>query len=198
MKRRTLAASVVVTVSLADLACTSGRTTGNPPPPTADGGEEPISRNPPGPEPEPVRPPPRETIETLADGTCVLHVEEVCDPGDSCNPPPPRPVPCPGATTDALPIASNVDAVDRRGDGTCWEALSGLPCPEGVRCNPPPPRQVQCPPEQAALPHATNVARVHERPDGTCWEVAETKCPPKVMCNPPPPWQVQCPSDPPK
>ncbi|MEM6993857.1 MAG: hypothetical protein AAF721_25305 [Myxococcota bacterium] len=177
MARRALAASVVVTVSLVQPACTDAKetTTRNPPftPEGADAkgrepdpkpgseGKAPVAETPEGKSDdgaaassggtEPaaettggdgsvVAVVPKPTIERRPDGTCVEIVEEHCDPGDRCNPPPPREVPCP------LPKAKNPDRVRMRDNGECYESFS-TNCPPGARCNPPPPRQVECPPD---------------------------------------------------
>lgn len=205
MRRRTLAASVVVTVSLAELACTSssGGETRNPPPQELDTKKpdpEPISRNPPDPsagevppeEKPPEEKPPEEaygdkiTIEKMPDGTCMEYVSVYCPPGDSCNPPPPREVPCP------LPEPKVATNVDQRPDGSCWESFD-TKCPEGAKCNPPPPREVQCPKEME-LPTAKNLDAVSVRDNGECYEsLGNEGCPPDVRCNPPPPMRVKCP-----
>jgi len=206
MRRRTLAASVVVTVSLAELACTSGTggETRNPPPQQVDTktppDPEPISRNPPDPsagEVPPEEKPPEEkppeqipgdkvTVEKQPDGTCIEYVSVYCPPGDSCNPPPPREVPCP------LPEPKLADNVKQKPDGSCWEYFD-TKCPEGAKCNPPPPREVQCPKEME-LPTAKNPDVVSVRENGECYEsLGNVGCPPDVRCNPPPPRRVKCP-----
>lgn len=195
MRRRTLAASVVVTVSLAELACTSspGGETRNPPPQALDTKKpepEPISRNPPDPSAGEV--PPEEipgdkiTIEKMPNGTCREYVDVYCPPGDSCNPPPPREVPCP------LPEATVAKNVSQKSDGSCWEYFNAK-CPEGAKCNPPPPHEVQCPKEME-LPTAKNPDAVSVRENGECYEsLGNEGCPPDVRCNPPPPMRVKCP-----
>ena len=158
MRRRTLAASVVVTVSLAELACTSssGGETRNPPPQELDVEKpdpEPISHNPPDPsagvQPPEEIPGDKITIEKMPDGTCMEYVDVYCPPGDSCNPPPPREVQCPEEME--LPTAKNPDAVSVRDNGECYESLGNEGCPPDVRCNPPPPRRVKCPPKQPEI-----------------------------------------------
>ncbi len=79
-------------------------------------------------------------IERRPDGTCFEVIDVKCEPGATCNPPPPRDVPCP------LPQAKNPDRVTQRSNGDCYESFK-TNCPEGARCNPPPPRQVACPPK---------------------------------------------------
>jgi len=156
MRRRTFAASVVVTLSLAEAGCDGAST-----PPSGDGTEQ-IAVNPPAPtpkldvgsaeipEPEPQpepKPKPAEDIELQPDGTCVRypHVECPEDPQITCNPPAPEVVPCPDSV---YPKAMNAARVHERDDGTCWEDMGGdFKCPKGAMCNPPPPRRVQCPTE---------------------------------------------------
>ena len=155
MRRRTFAASVVVTLSLAEAGCD-----GASKPPAADGTHESIAVNPPAPtpkldlgnpeepepepqpEPEPAR---TDDVQLQPDGTCLRYARVECpqDPQVTCNPPPPEIVPCPDAV---FPEATNADHVRTRRDGTCWEDSSAdFECPEGARCNPPAPRRVQCP-----------------------------------------------------
>lgn len=152
MRRRTFAASVVVTLSLAEAGCDGASTTPD------ERSTEAIAVNPPGPEPkpatkldvggapEPETEAPKDDIQLQRDGTCVRypHVECPKDPQVSCNPPAPEPVPCPDSV---YPKARNADHVRTRDDGTCWEEPPAPKCPEGVMCNPPPPRRVQCPPK---------------------------------------------------
>mgnify|MGYP001238727487 CR=1 FL=1 len=101
---------MVVTFSLADVACEKTVTTGNPPPPDPTAAQEPTS-NPPGPTddgdaepesdadgaPEPTGVQSKEKIVDNGDGTCSRYYEVDCPPNVACNPPPPEQVPCPTA-----------------------------------------------------------------------------------------------------
>lgn len=107
---------MVVTFSLADVACEKPLQ-GNPPPPDPTAAEEP-SRNPPGPMTDGGEVPPpeaeaesasegspdmtnvesKEQIIDNGDGTCSRIYEVDCPPNVACNPPPPEPVPCPDAS----------------------------------------------------------------------------------------------------
>ncbi|MBL4687636.1 MAG: hypothetical protein JKY37_23775 [Nannocystaceae bacterium] len=109
MARRSLAASVVITISLAELACSSGPSHTRNPPPQPSGNESPPKESPPKESPPkddlsgesegaveintPVKT--QTTIQKLEDGTCMEYVSVSCPAGVMCNPPPPNPVPCP-------------------------------------------------------------------------------------------------------
>lgn len=150
---------MVVTISLADLACD-----GSTSPPEDTSGEVAPPGNPPAPQPEPAPTPdsgeqpdgPAPAIEPTTDkpaaahvelqpnGTCLEYPEVECpkDPNVSCNPPGPIEVPCPESV---YPEATNPKNVSTRPDGSCWETRGGnFECPKGAVCNPPPPRRVQC------------------------------------------------------
>src|SRR5690606_27985563 len=179
MARRSFAASVVVTVSLAELACTSTGGGEHRDPPTELVDLEQITRNPPDPsngvgEDDGGDAP-------LADGGGDEPVAD--DRGDG---------------TRVEPM------IRRQPDGTCVE-LVNIQCPEGLMCNPPPPRTVPCPPDDSEAaqgegerPDAGKTTRIVRRDDGTCWEhIVDFECPPpeRATCNPPPPRRVECPPD---
>jgi hypothetical protein len=119
MRRRAFARSVVVTFSIAELACaaapedaqTSAPLPGNPPRPVGDGGRV-----------APPDPAPNDTSHDAPD-------------------PEPEPEPDPETAPDPGPPKVTIH---QRPDGTCWETTS-VECPPMVMCNPPPPRQVDCP-----------------------------------------------------
>jgi hypothetical protein len=166
MRKTPLAASVVVTFSVLGTACDQdpGPTQNPPPPvleppadtaePAASSGEAPDTppkdtaepQDPrPEPEPEPKPEPvvdagPRVQVSDNGDGTCTKYFSVDCDPGDSCNPPPPQRVPC---TDDLFPKARIAKNVRKRDNGQCWEHAESN-CPEGATCNPPPPQRVSC------------------------------------------------------
>lgn len=170
MRRRRFAQSVVVTFSLAELACTSsgpGHTV-NPPPPSDDG---------------------------AADGAAADGAADeggFIGPADDGGPAIADDGGADGADDGETPttIGEPKTTVHKRPDGTCWETIT-VDCPPNVACNPPPPKQVDCEPE--ALPEPKVVENVHTRDDGTCWESANVECKPGRTCNPPPPMQVKCP-----
>lgn len=121
MARRTLAASVVVTVSLGELALggCNKTTTSNPPivenpPPPDDGGEMDDGAM---------------DDAGLEDGGEDGDAAE--DGGDDDDD---------GGTTTAQ---TNIQKLD---DGTCIEIVD-IDCPKGAMCNPPPPQKVPCPDE---------------------------------------------------
>src|SRR5690606_19445321 len=90
-----------------------------------------------GPSPEP-----KTTYHVDEQGRCHAHQSGgSCPPGATCNPPPPRVVPC---TPEMLPVAANPEQVTRRADGSCWGEPK-IECEDGASCNPPPPRRVRCP-----------------------------------------------------
>jgi hypothetical protein len=127
-KTTTLAASFVLTISIAPGCSSSQRTThaaepdmstaesggpprhANPPPPEGHGGPAPETgephANPPGPEvdkpvpePEPAQAGPNDNVEIRKNGTCWARVDVKCPPPPAtCNPPPPRQVDCPDET----------------------------------------------------------------------------------------------------
>ncbi len=106
MARRIPAAPFVIVIALLP-AC-------GPPP-------EPISRNPPAPEP----------------------TEHATPPDPEPTPPTNPPVPEPAPTAGEHPSPDNSHIV-KRDDGTCWKSWEEH-CPEGASCNPPPPQKVECP-----------------------------------------------------
>jgi hypothetical protein len=211
MSRRTLAVSVVVTISLAEIGCTPS-SSGEAPvtaPVTVNDPKKPeievIAPNPPDPAPStavedegddfgsaPAQVASKVRIERRSDGTCLEIVDVACPEGVQCNPPPPTVVPCPPDHPD-LPEAKQGENVTRRDDGSCW-AFTEFRCPEGATCNPPPPRQVACPPAKQ-YPQAKDPERVTKRANGQCWESRKVSCPPGARCNPPPPRRVECPED---
>jgi hypothetical protein len=160
MRSLPLAASVVMTFSIAGSGCTpEDGPTQNPPPPEV---EEPPPLEPepkptaadsgapepePEPQPDPVPKPspqaadePRIVVQDNGDGSCTKYFRVDCPKGARCNPPPPQTVPC---TDDIWPEAQIVANVTKREDGSCWEHAN-VHCPEGATCNPPPPQRVSC------------------------------------------------------
>src|SRR5688500_2587309 len=150
VRSRVFAASVVVTFSLAEGACTVPKDGGsgngevihrNPPPrepdpqpePEPEPEPEPDPKPDPKPEPEPIDPKTTTTVRRMDDGTCQEFTSVECPPQVMCNPPPPRTVDCP---PDLLPDAKVPDNVHARTDGTCWEHAK-MKCPKGATCNPP-------------------------------------------------------------
>lgn len=131
MSNRTLATSVVVTVSLAQLVlggCKTGRVYDNPPPP--DYGKDYESADGDG-----VDEPAADGGEVADDGAAddAVAADDGAAPDDG-------PAPAEeGPTTSIL----------KRDDGTCVEIVQ-VDCPPDVMCNPPPPQPVPCPEEPPA------------------------------------------------
>ena len=198
MAARTLAASVVVTISLAELGCTSsgGVETRNPPhklePQKPEELEEPEEPE----EPEEVlvgRNPPDPSLASAGeheagdDGDAVGNEGGAPEGGDD-----------EGEADDGGgegPDAAQANVrITQQPDGTCVSFPTDFKCPTGATCNPPPPKPVECPPEQQ-LPTAKDPADVTKRDNGQCWEHRKIRCPEGARCNPPPPRRVMCPSD---
>lgn len=123
MARRTLAASVVVTVSLGELALggCNKTTTSNPPivenpPPPDDGGE---------------------MDDGALDGGAMddAGMDDAGEDGDAPDDG--------GDDGDTTTAQTNIQKLD---DGTCIEIID-IDCPKGAMCNPPPPQKVPCPDE---------------------------------------------------
>ncbi len=70
---------------------------------------------------------------------CSAAVDESCPPGDSCNPPRPRPYACP---KDALFPAQLTQAVGAKTCVITYREFHTTTCPPHVMCNPPPPSEV--------------------------------------------------------
>jgi len=126
MARRTLAASVVVTVSLGELALGGcNKTPTNPP----------ISENPPPPDDDGAM-----DDGAMDDGGADDGMNAGDDAGDD------------GAAEEeggedggTTTAQTNIQKLD---DGTCIEVIE-IDCPKGAMCNPPPPKKVPCPDEPA-------------------------------------------------
>ncbi len=129
----------------------------NPPPP--DGGPV-ATDDPKGPKlPDPKTPDPKDpgttdqtpataptyprswTVSLQKDGTCTAFLHVDCKKGQTCNPPPPQPTPCPSGITIDRPI--NVHAAAN--STVCYIDPPESKCPTGATCNPPPPKKVSCP-----------------------------------------------------
>ena len=128
MARRTLAASVVVTVSLGELAlggCNKTKTSNppeitNPPPPELDDGAM---------DDDGMDDDAMDDDAGMDDGDAA---EDGGDDGEEGGED--------GGTTTAQ---ANIQKLD---DGTCIEIID-IDCPKGAMCNPPPPQKVPCPDE---------------------------------------------------
>jgi hypothetical protein len=141
VRRRTFAASLVVTFT----ACASSapppqQPVGNPSPP-----EEPHTNPPPpedpgtaAPDPAPDSGPQHYHLTRNGD-TCEVDAETHCPEGASCNPPPPRRVACP---SDVAASGGHLDYYQQ--GNRCF--VYGPPvavsthCRPGIHCNPPRPR----------------------------------------------------------
>ncbi len=70
-----------------------------------------------------------------------------CPAGETCNPPPPAPYPCP-KDVDTFPVTV-VQAADTKKCTTTAIQYHHVDCPAGTHCNPPPPSEttfeVPCP-----------------------------------------------------
>jgi len=168
MSRRTLAVSVVVTISLADVGCTASSEPTRNPPPDAVTKTEPVTKP----------PPEREPINSNPPGPSADDGEPVADDG--------KPAADDGGAADGGVVAPPKEQIHRLPDGTC-ERIVDVVCDPGDSCNPPAPEIVPCP-----LPVARDPSRVKLRGE-ECWESFAGNCPPDAKCNPPPPQQVQCP-----
>ncbi len=110
---------------------------------------------------------------------CTEWEDMTCPPDATCNPPPPRQVPCPD---DLLPsLAPGVAPTSRKG-GECF--LGEV--------------EVACPTAEVTGPAVTQVpdgdhARLVRRDDGSCWRQFDDDCDPGVKCNPPEPEPAPCP-----
>ncbi len=145
---------------------------------------------------------PKPKVVRNADGTCTEFIDVVCEEGETCNPPPPREVPCPpelagGEPTDPPKPARAKGTISMSYDGECT-LYHSVECDPGEKCNPPPPEKVKCPPEELAkLPDApSSGGRLRRNPTGVCTFFHDSpKCPPGATCNPPPPMAVKCPPE---
>jgi hypothetical protein len=86
---------------------------------------------------------PAEQWTITQEGThCQAHVDLTCAPDESCNPPPPRPYPCPKQAT-SYPVALTKAAGSAECKLTYYEPSTSMgTCPKGAICNPPAPHQV--------------------------------------------------------
>jgi hypothetical protein len=150
--RRSFAAPFVVTVvpSLATACYVDAQ---QPPPANPQTAERPRRGNPPEPvETDPASPPiaaPSELrfVYRKQNGICYAMPNPSCPslpPGEpqlTCNPPPPKKVPCP----DILAEGKQLNVVHNVAKNICMVDWGEIKCPAGATCNPPPPRKVDCP-----------------------------------------------------
>jgi hypothetical protein len=176
MGRRSFARSVVVTISLAEVAVACGS------------GKEPLPGNPPPPEEKaakkvaPAEPPPRKApeIERKSPGTN-LPPEEPSGYAEVNPYPPPK-----------NRIQGENVATQLQQEGRCIEQRR-MECPPGKHCNPPPPRVIECP-KELALPKAKHAETVWQKRDRMCWEPEAGACTPGTDgCEDPKARRVVCP-----
>lgn len=136
MASRTLAASVVVTVSLGELAlggCNKTTTSNppiveNPPPPDDGGAMDDGAMDDAGMDDDGM------DDGGMDDGGADGAAEDGGDEGEEG-----------GEDGDTTTAQANIQKLD---DGTCIEIVD-IDCPKGAMCNPPPPQKVPCPDEPA-------------------------------------------------
>jgi hypothetical protein len=143
---RTWATPFVVTVALSSAGCSKSTEHGEPRPPTpprvADAAV--VQQPPPAIDASAASPPAVAFLGRLRrDGdACTFHFEVVCDPGEKCNPPPPRDLPCPAGLQPG-----GEGRVTRVAEATCQFELPD-PCVKrdpAPPCNPPEPLAIACP-----------------------------------------------------
>jgi hypothetical protein len=164
--------------------------------------EEEYTRNPPPPERTPEPPPvkttnpPEPTARFIAEwdvrrvdaGICEAEAIVQCDPGDRCNPPPPRAIECPPGTSGKTVIRVAAVTTAKCGivpkgcnDATCVKLETACPLPGGQQL---PPKLVE-----------VWLVEKNKNGDGGCHaEEPSTDCPPNVDCNPPVPRKIKCPT----
>ncbi len=175
MGRRSFSRSVVVTLSLAELACGGGEAK---------------------PEPQPRgNPPPLEkSAETRADAP-KKEAPEIPRKTPGTDLPPEEP----SGYVEVDPYAPPKHKVDGdmltvmlQPEGKCRE-IKRIDCPPGKHCNPPPPRTIDCP-QELALPAAKTPDALWQKRDRTCWEPEDGACKPGTEgCVEPKARRVVCP-----
>ena len=175
MGRRSFARSVVVTISLAEMACGGG------------------SKN----EPLPGNPPPLEKSaakEKQADAP-KNEAPEIPRKSPGTDLPPEQPSGYAEVDPYAPPkhkIEGDMITVQLQQEGKCRE-LKRIDCPPDKHCNPPPPRTIDCP-KELALPQAASADAVWQKRDRTCWEPEAGACKPgSDGCENPKARRVVCP-----
>jgi hypothetical protein len=175
MGRRSFARSVVVTISLAEVAIGCGS------------GSEPPLGNPPPPEEAP-----RKVAKAQSKPKKVDEIPRI-PPGTNLPPEKPsgyaevNPYPAPKHR-----IQQEHGFVQLAQEGRCYEQRR-LECKPGKHCNPPPPRVIDCP-EELTLPAAKTPDAVWQKRDRMCWEPEKGACKPGTDgCENPPARRVVCP-----
>lgn len=180
----------------------------------------------PEPAPEPAAPPPvtsateerKPSLIQRSNGTCALVRSSHCPEGARCNPPPPKPHPCPPLTTTALVRLD--EGCEQRGTWQCDDddiscdgrGRLAAECPP-VLADAAPRSQLRkhslygctlsladgstspvlCPPDMERPP-APNVS-IQRGEDGVCLAERSVTCPANLPCDPPEPQAVTCPPD---
>lgn len=214
MRRRNLALSVVVTVSLAELSgggCDSTKGKGERVTQT-----KPDAKTKPDADVEPdAKAGPDADVEPDAKAGPDLGAPKTADIDDvpepkHANPPPAKPggagltVPTAVEASDPkkpeekepFPFPANVIKGDGatvmlQADGTCVKTKEAQ-CKPGKHCNPPKPKKIKCP-KQLRLPRSKGSNEVYAIPNQTCWQRGTSKCAEGEACEPPPSTRVVCP-----
>lgn len=218
MRRRSLATSVVVTISLVELAGIGGCDGADKPKPVAqakksDGKTRDAktrdAKTPDAKTPDTKTPDTKAPDTKTPDAKAPAGETGAAPPTDPhavpdhvhSNPPPPdKPAsakPANPMEPDPFPYPSN--KLERDGtttmlqaDGTCMRVKENK-CKPGAHCNPPKPKKIKCP-KELQLPRKKGKAEVYEAANHTCWQRGVADCAGSDDCDPVPSTRVVCPA----